>query len=64
MYHLIKIINLQMLRTEIPAFFCSLFLAESLYNFHNFTLELFAFLGTYYFLSYSLNFLLTYRKKS
>jgi hypothetical protein len=53
MYHLTKILNWKLLKTEAPLCLFSLFMAESFYKFHSFTLELIAFGGTWYFLSYT-----------
>ncbi len=55
MYTLMKTFNLKLLKTEAPLFFFALFIAESFYHFHSFMLELFAFLGTWYLLSYAIS---------
>lgn len=55
MYYLMKTINLKLLKMEVPLFFSALFVSEMFYQFHSFTLELFAFFCTWYFLSYAVH---------
>jgi len=55
MYLLTKSRGLRLAAHESPAAIFALFVAETFYRFHSFTLECLAFLATWYGLSWALN---------
>jgi hypothetical protein len=55
MYLLTKSRGLRLAAQEIPPALCALFIAETFYRFHSFTLECLAFLATWYGCSWVLN---------
>lgn len=58
MYTLIKSLSLrQLILEQVPAIGIALFIAESFYKFHSFTLECVAFLATWYVVDAAMRFL-------
>src|SRR3954469_16005887 len=55
MYLLTKSRGLRLAAQETPSAICALFIAETFYRFHSFTLECVAFLATWYGFSWLLN---------
>ncbi|MEY2506076.1 MAG: hypothetical protein QOH01_405 [Verrucomicrobiota bacterium] len=55
MYLLTKSRGLRLAAQELPAAISALFIAETFYRFHSFTLECLAFLATWYGFSWLLN---------
>jgi hypothetical protein len=55
MYLLTKSRGLRLATQETPGALCALFVAETFYRFHSFTLECVAFLATWYGFSWLLN---------
>jgi hypothetical protein len=55
MYLLTKSRGLRLAAQETPSAICALFVAETFYRFHSFTIECAAFLGTWFAFSWLLN---------